>query len=197
MGETSLAGNDIAHKQNPLISTEEQQKEFAYSSLAYTRYYGGIGFVWWQYKEVPWYKNSSPKAHENYYGLVRKKDKNENHKIAVEAFQSFDPSDKCLTCFDPDPEVFFNPYNYSFLNIEGIITTSDGKPVKNFYTFSDKKGRFKIYTDPDDIIYQLFASYPGMTVVELGYWRGPKLDSNLKLEINFLDKDRLPVQPDN
>lgn len=208
MGETSLAGNDIAHKQNSLISTEEQQKEFAYSSLAYTRYYGGIGFVWWQYKEVPWFKNSNPKAHENYYGLVRKKDKNENHKIAAEAFQAFDPSNECLTCFDPEPEVFFNPYNYPFLNIEGVVTTSDGKPVKNvyiscnaknknFYTFSDEKGRFKIYTQPDVSIYQLFASYPGMTVVELGYWRGPKLDSNLKLEINFLDKNRLPVQLDN
>lgn len=208
IGETSLAGNDIAHKKNSKIATEEQQKEFAYSSLAYTRFYGGTGYIWWQYKEVPWFKDSHPKAQNNYYGLVRKKDDNENHKVAAEAFQNFNPSDECLTCFDPSPEAYYNPYNYPFLNIEGFISKPDGKPVKNayityssenknYYTFSDEKGNFKIYTPPDEIISQLFASFPGMTVIELGKWKGPKLGPTLNLEIDFLDKNQLPLQPEN
>lgn len=203
IGETSLAGNDVAHKENSKIATEEQQKEFAFSSLAYTKYYGGIGYIWWQYKEVPWFNISHPKSQNNYYGLVRRKDKNENHKIAVEAFQAFDPFDKCLTCFDPDPDVLINPYNYPSLNIEGKVTTPDGKPVKNvyincksknknYYTFTDENGRFKVYTAPDIVIFQLSASYPGMTVIQLGSWGGSNLDSKLNLKIDYLDKNQLP-----
>lgn len=206
IGETGLGGNDAANRQNPLIATEEQQKEFAFSSLAYSRWYGAIGYAWWQYKEVPWKDVMEAKARSNYLGIVRMKDDKERHKSAAEAFIEFDPSAKCSTCFDPVPDVYYNPKGYKFLNINGRITTPDGKPVKNayirckskkesYFTFSDENGEYKIYTIPDDYIYKISATFPGMTVFQSGEWGGPKLGPELNLKIEFLDKDRLPYQP--
>lgn len=205
IGEAGLGGNDVAHRQNPLIATEEQQKEFAETTLAYSRWYGAIGYAWWQYKEVPWRNATSPKAQANYYGLVRMKDDNERHKVAAEAFIEFEPFTKCYTCFDPSPEIYYNPNGYGFLNIMGRITTPQGEPVKNayisckskqesYYTFSGENGEYKIYTLHGDHIYALNATFPGMTVIQLGEWGGPKLGPELDLQIDFLDKDRLPYQ---
>jgi hypothetical protein len=208
IGETGLGGNTVASRQNSNIPTEEQQKEFAYSSLAYSRWYGGIGYAWWQYKEVPWVGVKAPKARSNYLGLVRMKDEKERHKAAAAAFLEFDPFAKCYTCFDPDTEIYYNPKGYQFLNIKGRITMPDGQPVRNvyircksknesYYTFSDENGEFKIYTISHDHIYSLSATYPGMTVIQLGQWGGPKLDPELNLQIEFLDKSLLPYQQEN
>ena len=79
IGETGIAGNDAANRQNSRVPTEEQQKEFASSSLAYARWYGANGYAWWQYKEVSWYKVTNPKARSNYLGIIRMKKKNEIH----------------------------------------------------------------------------------------------------------------------
>lgn len=207
IGETGIGGNDIANRQNSRVPTEEQQKEFASSSLAYVRWYGGIGYAWWQYKEVKWFSITHPKARSNFLGLVRMKNINEVHKEAVESFLKFDPFVDCYTCFDPDPEIYYNPNAYEFLNLKGRIVTKEGKPVKNAFiscksenenysTFSDKNGEFNLYTTPNDHIYSLLASFPGMTVVQLGKWNGPKLDAELNLTIDFLDKDLLPLQPE-
>jgi len=203
IGETGLGGNDVASRQNPNIPNEEQQKEFATSSLAYSRWYGGIGYAWWQYKEVPWKKVTDPKARSNYLGLVKMKDEHENHKVAAESFINYDPFENCHTCFDPSPEIYYNPYGYQFLNIKGRITTPDGKPAKNvyivcksknesYYTFSNDNGEFEIFSKPNDVIFTLRASYPGMTVIKLGEWGGAKLDPELNLQIDFLDKSLLP-----
>lgn len=203
IGETGLAGNDIANRKNPKIATEIQQKEFAYSSLIYLKWYGGIGYAWWQYKEVPWLKATSKKAHQNYFGLIRMKDEKERAKAAAQVFEEFDPASNCNTCFDPDPEIYYNPYGYKYLNIKGRFTTPDGKPVKNVYivsqsksenyfTFTDENGEFKLFTNENDELFTLRASYPGMTVIQLVQWGGPKLGSNLDLKIEFLDKNRLP-----
>ena len=157
---------------------------------------------------MPWTKVTNPKARANYYGLVRMKDEKERHKAAVEAFLEFDPFAKCYTCFDPSPEIYDNPKGYQFLNIKGRIATPDGKPVKNvyilckskiesYYTFSDENGEFKIYSKPNDHIFTLNASFPGMTVIQLGKWGGPKLGPELNLKIEFLDKDQLPYQHEN
>jgi len=208
IGETGIGGNDVANRQNSLVPTEEQQKEFASSSLAYARWYGGIGYAWWQYKEVKWFSITNPKARSNYLGLVRMKDRNEAHKVAVESFIKFDPFVNCYTCFDPDPEIYYNPNAYEFLNLKGRIVTKEGKPVKNafiscksknenYFTFSDENGEFNLHTQPNDHIFSLIASYPGMTVIQLGKWNGPKLDPELNLTIDFLDKDLLPLQPEN
>ena len=205
IGETGIGGNDVASKQNSNIPTEKQQKEFAYSSLAYAKWYGAIGYAWWQYKEVPWKKVTDPKARSNYLGLVRMKDEKERYKVAARAFIEFDPFAKCYTCFDPSPEIYYNPNGYEFLNIVGRITTPQGNPVKNayitcksrqesYYTFSDENGEFKIYTLHDDHIFALNATFPGMTVNHLGIWGGAKLGPELDLQIDFLDKDRLPYQ---
>lgn len=198
IGEIGLAGNDVAHEQNQLISTEDQQREFAETTLAYSRWYGAIGYSWWQYKEVPWRDVTNPKAHSNYYGLVRMKDKADRHKVAANAFIDFDPFIKCYTCFDPDPEIYYNPNGYQFLNITGHITTPQGDPVKNayiigkskqesYYTFSDENGAFQIYTKPKDHVFELIATFPGMNVFHLGEWDGQKLGPNINFKLDKID----------
>lgn len=205
IGEIGLGANDIAHQKSPTIATEIQQKEFANSTLAYSRWYGSIGYSWWQYKEVSWFSLDHPKANANFYGLIRNKDAAERSKIAAEAFLEFDPFQECLTCFDPNPEIYYNPHGYKFLSLKGRFLTKEGKPVKNVFiicrskdkryqTFSDENGEFNLYTTPNDQIYSLIASYPGMTVVQLGKWGGPKLETKLNLTIDYLDKDLLPFQ---
>lgn len=205
IGETGLAGNNVAHKKNIKIATETEQKEFADFTLSYARWYGGIGYMWWQYKEVPWKKVTDSTAQSNYYGLVRMKDNQERHKAAAEAFLEFDPFSECTSCAEPDPEKYYNPYGYQFLNIKGRITTPDGKPVKNvyiigkakkedYYTFSNEAGEFEIFSKTNDKIYKLIASYPGMSVIQLGNWNEANLDSELDLQIDFLDKSLLPEQ---
>lgn len=208
IGETGLSGNDVANRKNPNIASENQQKEFVASTLAYSRWYGAIGYAWWQYKEVPWYKFDNLKANSNYYGLIRMKDEKESSKPAASAFSTFDPFSECHTCFDPDDDVYYNPKGYQFLNISGRVTTPDGSPVKNvyiycksrktnYYTFSDENGEFKLFSKPNDHIFSLAASYPGMTVVQIGKWRGPKLGPDLNFKIEFLDKSLLPYQTEN
>ncbi len=205
IGETGIGGNDAANRQNSSIPTEEQQKEFAYSSLTYSKWYGASGYMWWQYKEVPWAKITDPKARSNYLGIVRMKEENEPHKEAAEVFIDFDPLSDCTTCFDPSPEIYYNPNGHEFLNITGRITTPQGEPIKNayitykskkegYYTFSDENGMYKMYTLKDDYIYSLKATFPGMTITRIGEWDGPKLGPELNLQIDFLDKDRLPYQ---
>lgn len=207
IGETGLAGNDKANQQNPKIATEEQQKEFAYASLVYSKWYGGIGYAWWQYKEVPWVKITAPVPQQNYFGLIRMKDNNERAKSAAQVFLDFDHLAECTTCFDPDPKIYYNPKGYQYLNIKGRITTPDGTPVKNVYiisqsrkenyfTFTDENGEFRLYTQANVELLTLRASYPGMTVIQLVQWDGPKLESNLDLNIDFLDKNRLPIIPE-
>ncbi len=133
------------------------------------------------------------------------KDEAERHKVAAEAFIKFDPFTKCYTCFDPSPAIYYNPHGYEFLNITGRITTPQGDPVKNayisckskqqnYYTFSDENGEYKIYTRDDDHIFALNATFPGMTVIQLGEWSGPKLDPQIDFQIDFLDIDKLPYQ---
>jgi hypothetical protein len=198
IGEIGLAGNDVAHKKNLLIATEDQQREFAAATLAYSKWYGAIGYSWWQYKEVPWRDVTHPRAHSNYYGLVRMKDNSERHKTAANVFMNFDQNAKCFTCFDPDPEIYYNPEGYQFLNITGNITNAQGDPIKNayitckskqesYYTFSDENGNYKIYTKPADHIFELIASFPGMTVVKIGEWDGPKLKQNIDFKLDMID----------
>jgi len=199
IGETGLWGNNKANKINPNIATEKQQKAFAEASLAYSRWYGAIGYVWWQYKEVPWVNDTLPGAKAKYLGLVRIRDDNENYKETAEVFMNFDPNSNDYQCFDPDPELLYNLRNYSHLSIRGKITTRDGSPLKNvfiigqsekgsYYTFTNEKGDYRLFTKPDEKIFSLIASYPGMSVSKNGTWKGPRLNSRLDLQLESLNE---------
>jgi hypothetical protein len=211
IGETGLWANDRVHAFNKSIATEKQQKEYALGSLTYSRWYGAIGYTWWQYKELSWQKDSVVRATANYHGLVYREDTNQAYKMAAGAFKRFNPHMHCDTCFNASSAIHLNPEGYQSSRLQGSVRTSMGEPVQNAFiraigktgkvytlyrTFSDANGLYNIHAKSTDDIYQVSVSYPGMTYNDtVKYYLTNPPGHNLNLTIDPLDPDRIPVQP--
>jgi len=158
LGETAIPAD------NDSVSYLDQ-KEFAGKTLAQTYDCGGIGYAWWQYKDVEWYT-----FHANFMGVVslkgETKTRKPNIKIAgtvkpiVEEFKKFDPTRKKGDC-----KCLENYYNYSkqknkAFRITGFLLDEDGDPIEggvvlawnewwshSYHTISRADGSFELLSD--------------------------------------------------
>jgi len=156
IGETSLpADNDSVPYADQLA--------FARNTLAQTVACGGVGYSWWQFKDVKW-----GKFHADYMGVMNQQGWTEagpglprvegTIKPVVKAFQEFDPKAKPGKCV-----MLPNYYNYSSLHgakLTGRLVNSDRRPVeggvilgwnegwtRSYYTTSKADGSFELYGD--------------------------------------------------
>jgi hypothetical protein len=107
----------------------EDQLIFAEKTIEQTFNCGGLGYSWWQYKDVDWHD-----FHANFMGVVTRggstysKDSLEMYitvKPVAEAFRNFKLPDGDCLCLD-------NYYNYSqgdVFELKGRLVDKDGKPI--------------------------------------------------------------------
>lgn len=152
IGETAIPAD------NDSISYEEQ-RVFALNTLKQTFNCGGIGYSWWQYKDVDWHK-----YHANYMGLVNWHDTTLNSKgeqvfgtvkSTANAFKNFNITsnpDSCL-CLS-------NYYNYSqstAFQLTGKVLDKTNNPIEgavvlawnenwshSYHTITKKDGSFSL-----------------------------------------------------
>ncbi len=143
IGETSLPADGDS------VSFEEQ-RSFAERTLEKTIACGGIGYSWWQFKDVRW-----GRFHSDYMGLLTIDGK---EKAAAEVFRVFDPHRMGKDC-----EVLPNYYNYSMhddVRISGRLVDGVGRPIDggvvlawnedyshSYHTISHQDGTFELYGD--------------------------------------------------
>jgi hypothetical protein len=107
----------------------EDQREFAEKTIRQTFSCGGLGYSWWQYKDVEWYD-----FHANYMGVVARsgwmysKDSipmNITVKPVAEAFKEITPEEGECLCLD-------NYYNYTqgdVFELKGRLLDDNGDPI--------------------------------------------------------------------
>ncbi|HMT28061.1 MAG TPA: cellulase family glycosylhydrolase [Bacteroidia bacterium] len=152
IGETAIPAD------NDSVSYEDQ-KLFAERTLKQTYNCGGIGYSWWQYKDVEWFD-----FHANYLGVVSRNGETINSKgnkvigspkPVADAFKKYNPTKSKEGC-----ECYDNYYNYSPFNtcrLKGILVDEDEKPIeggvilawnegwsKSYHTVTKKDGSFEL-----------------------------------------------------
>ena len=156
IGETSYSAD------NDSIPYSEQTA-FAKKILQQTINGGGIGFSWWQYKDVEW---GDDDFHSNYMGLLTREgttqtsDKNlkviGTLKDAVKVFQDFkyERTDTVAVM----PYNYYNSYNHKNYKVIGMLYNSEtNTPVvgatiiswykdwsKSFITYTKEDGSFEL-----------------------------------------------------
>jgi hypothetical protein len=126
LGETAIPADDDSVK----YST---QKNFALKTLQQTIDCGGIGYSWWQFKDVNWQA-----FHASYMGIVNQKGEtiskrnniciNGTVKPVAEAFKQFDSNKK-----NAEGALLPNYYNYTPNNafmLKGKLLDARNKPIE-------------------------------------------------------------------
>lgn len=152
IGETAIpADNDSV--------SYEKQKTFAELTMKQTYNCGGIGYSWWQYKDVEWFD-----YHANFLGVVNRKGETINSKgekvagtikSTADAFKNYTPVKDVNGCLCLD-----NYYNYSAFKdcrLTGILIDEKGTPIeggvilawnqywsKSYHTVTKKDGSFEL-----------------------------------------------------
>lgn len=157
IGETSLPADGDS------VSYSEQGR-FAERTLAQTRACGGIGYSWWQFKDVRW-----GRFHSDFMGLMTRDTTEtgvDGHPITVtgtvkptvEVFRGFDPQAAMSAC-----EELPNYLNYSqhrTARITGRLVDDAGRSIEggvflawnehfshSYHTTTRADGRFELYGD--------------------------------------------------
>ena len=152
IGETSVpADNDSV--------PYSVQKAFAEATFKQTCNCGGIGYTWWQYKDVDWFE-----FHSNFMGVVNRKGISKTSKgkevlgtpkETIEFFKNAKPNKDAAAC-----EKLANYYNYSNANVcclKGKLVDSSGEPIEggvvmawnqywssSFHTVTKQDGTFEL-----------------------------------------------------
>ena len=156
IGETSFPAD------NDSVSYTEQLA-FARTTLARTVACGGIGYSWWQFKDVKW-----GRFHSDYMGVLSLEGSTASAsglpsvdgtvKPVAQAFREFDPDASAGICRRPD-----NYYNFSShrgARLTGKLLGQDRRPIAggiilgwnehwthSYYTKSREDGTFELYGD--------------------------------------------------
>ncbi len=155
IGETSFPAN------NDSIKYEEQNK-FAEKTLKQVCDCGGIGYSWWQYKDVKW-----GKFHSDFMGIVNWKGTTINEKGHTifgtikpleKVFQSYFPKPNAKDCFKY--ENYYNYSGYKEYRVQGTIVDNSDRPIvgavvmgwiddwsKAVHTVTKKDGTFELYSN--------------------------------------------------
>ena len=171
IGETSLSADNDSIPYS-------QQKDFAEKVIQQTINGGGIGFSWWQYKDVEWGEDD---FHSNYMGLVTRTGETQTSdtnlriigslKDAVEVFKNFTYKQTDTVAVIPDN--YYNSCSNKTCIIKGILYDEDTElPIINativawnkdwskpFVTYTKNDGSFELYADTELYQMRISASY--------------------------------------
>ena len=143
IGETSLPadGDSVLY---------DEQRDFAQQTLQKTLACGGLGYSWWQYRDVNW-----GRFHSDFMGLWTIKGQ---EKSSIQVFRNFEHLKDGSGC-----ELLSNYYNYSDHDdamITGRLIDEDGLPIEggvvlawneyfshSYHTVSRSDGTFELYGD--------------------------------------------------
>lgn len=161
----------------PDQGTNEDQRFFAQSTLAFTRDVGGKGYSWWCYKDADYKSCTDNSGESGYYGLwtmglssamspcptnlataTNNNCRYSFEKPAADEFLAFDPLNVNSNGGIVSDADYYNPYNYSTVT-NGTVVDQDGNPIVNavvrgsntdwkwFTTFTRANGTFSLYSD--------------------------------------------------
>lgn len=170
IGETAIpADNDSV----PYSS----QLDFARKTLRQTYNCGGIGYSWWQYKDVNWLK-----FHADYMGIVSQK--GTTHVDSFKVRGTVKPTAKAFQEFEfgqqrGNPLFLSNYYNYSEHNgfrIKAKVVDENGKPIEgavilgwnenwssSYHSISKPDGKMNLKSDFK--VFYWMISAPGREMV--------------------------------
>lgn len=157
IGETAIPAD------NDSVSYQEQ-KEFAIKTLKQTKACGGIGYSWWQYKDVEWFS-----FHANYMGVLSLKGETSSSKNDIAITGTVKPVADAFKNYKPlegeDAVCLPNYYNYSqhknkTFRIVGRILNENGDPIEggvvlawnqwwshSYHTITRSDGSFELLSD--------------------------------------------------
>ncbi|MCB0780961.1 MAG: carboxypeptidase regulatory-like domain-containing protein, partial [Flavobacteriales bacterium] len=158
IGETSLPADDDS------VSYADMAR-FAQQTLERTVACGGIGYSWWQFKDVRW-----GRFHSDHMGLLTMEGHEdvEDHPIGVEGtpkpaaevFRDFDPGKVTMDCRELPNQ--FNYSGHDRSRITGRLVDEHGHPIEggvvlawnrfyshSYHTTSRADGTFELLGDMD------------------------------------------------
>lgn len=156
IGETSLPADDDS------VSYADQSR-FAQRTLDQVRAYGGIGYSWWQFKDVRW-----GRFHSDYMGVMELEGRTTMPKGYVDVLGVEKPVAEVFRRFDPlspvpaaeEPSNYFNYSQHRTSRISGRLVDRAGRPIEggvvlgwnedfshSYHTTSKKDGTFVLYGD--------------------------------------------------
>jgi hypothetical protein len=159
IGETSLPadGDSVPY---------QEQRVFAQRTLEQTVACGGIGYSWWQFKDVHW-----GQFHSDHMGLWTEEGV---EKPTTAVFKAFDPAKVTATC--PDLPNYFNYSQHGMVKLTGRLLDENSAPVEggvvlawnegyshSYHTSSRPDGRFELRGDVR--FYHWIASANGHAMV--------------------------------
>ncbi len=157
LGETSVpADNDSI--------PYSVQKAFAEATFKQTCNCGGIGYTWWQYKDVDWFD-----FHSNFMGIINRKGTTRTStnkevigtpKPITEFFKIAKPSMDASQCLKLE-----NYYNYSNTNVcclKGKLVGPSGEPIEGGVVMAWSKDWANSYhtVTKQDGTFELLGSFP-------------------------------------
>ena len=184
IGETGVPADDDSVKYNI-------QTLFAEKTLLQTFNCGGLGYSWWQFKDVQWLD-----FHQDYLcvinqnGITKLKDQTiveGTAKPMNAVIETFNPSKVTRDCYLPE-----NYYNYSrhkYFKLTGKIADESGKPIEGGIILGwSEDWRFSYHTvSKSDGSFELFSNFP------LFHWRlsatmYDRLSGDIVPDLNQKDK---------
>lgn len=181
IGEIGYSGtNTFIIDPDALVGSENDQANFATTTMQKSLDCNCQGYSWWQYQEINWQN-----PWEDYLGLINNYGPsgfaNETNKQAASVFSSYSSmSGNASNCTKPSN--YYNIYNYSNIDLTGRVLDNWGIPVKNaviigwknvngnwpyYITYSDDNGYFILRSNtPGYNIQTLWISLPGYSTVK-------------------------------
>lgn len=152
IGETGVpADNDSV--------SYDVQKDFANKTLNQTYNCGGIGYSWWQFRDVSWLD-----FHQDYLGVVSREGSTQladgtteygKAKPMNDVIKEFNPNQQKTECVKP--ENYYNYSNSKTCKIIGKLESESGEPIEggvilawnqywssSFHTVTKKDGSFEL-----------------------------------------------------
>ena len=161
IGETSFPANNDSVKY-------EDQTSFAKKTLEQVCNCGGIGYSWWQYKDVTW-----GSYHADYMGIVNWHGVTTTNKgnvifgtpkPAAKIFMEYTPMKNVANCVKL--ENYYNLSNYKDNRISGTILDEQENPIEGAVIMGWSKDWTKTVStvSKKDGTFELFSNFP------FGYW---------------------------
>ncbi len=141
LGETGFRTKPSLICGNPTTfvsdGNETMQEDFMLNALNQTIKAGGMGTIWWDYKESYWFPPNEPSL--RYYGLVDTSGRIKQAGIALKNFNS----NNVIGTPTGYPSNYQNIMNYTGTVVTGTVNDQNGQPIKDagvYGTHADTTG---------------------------------------------------------
>jgi hypothetical protein len=171
LGETGFSGTsvDSCRGDNPIVGSEEDQREYARFTTWLAEGCDCKGYAWWQYQDANW-----KSCEQNHYGLFTTYP-DELPKLAANIFpisqnNYMDP----FSCSKPN--CYYDIPGYGHASFSGMVRDQDSNPITDalvfawsnsfetyYSTFTDSQGEYTIHAPQDTVIGLVWISHKGYT----------------------------------